>query len=200
MVHFDVAMSCRCTDRRIFKKSIQDLVGLFRLTFWGFRWRANKTLYTSPAPEKREEKNNTSAVSPPQQKQNQCFLQPIYCETNTRSACKIIHFLLVFTHTLCLVNRPQECDGLLIRYQNRRTENLIELRNKTPVWNEDTASHVLNFNGRVTQASVKNFQIVHNKDCKCSSTGHISHFTRRNIEKDLVFVRKIYLKKNCNVI
>ncbi|KAK5622458.1 hypothetical protein CRENBAI_003233 [Crenichthys baileyi] len=61
--------------------------------------------------------------------------------------------------------RPRnECDGLLVRYQNRRTENLIELHNKTPVWNEDTASHVLNFNGRVTQASVKNFQIVHNKD------------------------------------
>ncbi|XP_047439958.1 tubby-related protein 1-like isoform X1 [Mugil cephalus] len=61
--------------------------------------------------------------------------------------------------------RPRnDCDGLLIRYQNRRTENLIELHNKTPVWNEETASHVLNFNGRVTQASIKNFQIVHNKD------------------------------------
>ncbi|XP_014847874.1 PREDICTED: tubby-related protein 1 [Poecilia mexicana] len=61
--------------------------------------------------------------------------------------------------------RPRnECDGLLVRYQNRRMENLIELHNKTPVWNEETASHVLNFNGRVTQASVKNFQIVHNKD------------------------------------
>ncbi|KAK1796387.1 hypothetical protein P4O66_009443, partial [Electrophorus voltai] len=55
-------------------------------------------------------------------------------------------------------------DGLLIRCQNRNMENLIELRNKTPVWNEETSSHVLNFNGRVTQASVKNFQIIHNKD------------------------------------
>ncbi|XP_068171903.1 tubby-related protein 1-like [Antennarius striatus] len=61
--------------------------------------------------------------------------------------------------------RPRnECDGLLIRYQNRRMENLIELHNKTPVWNEESASHVLNFNGRVTQASIKNFQIVHSKD------------------------------------
>uniref|UniRef100_A0A673J7B0 Tubby-related protein 1-like n=1 Tax=Sinocyclocheilus rhinocerous TaxID=307959 RepID=A0A673J7B0_9TELE len=61
--------------------------------------------------------------------------------------------------------RPRsENDGLLIRQQNRNMENLIELRNKTPVWNEETASHVLNFNGRVTQASIKNFQIVHNKD------------------------------------
>ncbi|KAM3621855.1 uncharacterized protein V6R79_017122 [Siganus canaliculatus] len=61
--------------------------------------------------------------------------------------------------------RPRsDCDGLLIRHQNRRMENLIELHNKTPVWNEETASHVLNFNGRVTQASIKNFQIVHSKD------------------------------------
>uniref|UniRef100_A0AAY4EWH0 Tubby C-terminal domain-containing protein n=1 Tax=Denticeps clupeoides TaxID=299321 RepID=A0AAY4EWH0_9TELE len=61
--------------------------------------------------------------------------------------------------------RPRsDNDGLLIRHQNRNMENLIELRNKTPVWNEETASHVLNFNGRVTQASIKNFQIVHSKD------------------------------------
>ncbi|XP_061640110.1 tubby-related protein 1-like isoform X1 [Phyllopteryx taeniolatus] len=61
--------------------------------------------------------------------------------------------------------RPRnDYDGLLIRHQNRRMENLIELHNKTPVWNEETASHVLNFNGRVTQASIKNFQIVHSKD------------------------------------
>ncbi len=60
----------------------------------------------------------------------------------------------------------QDNNSLLIRHQNRNMENLIDLRNKTPVWNEETASHVLNFNGRVTQASIKNFQIVHDKDRK----------------------------------
>ncbi|XP_043080171.1 tubby-related protein 1 [Puntigrus tetrazona] len=55
-------------------------------------------------------------------------------------------------------------DSILTRYQNRHMDNLIELHNKTPVWNDDTASYVLNFSGRVTQASVKNFQIVHSKD------------------------------------
>lgn len=61
-------------------------------------------------------------------------------------------------------------------------ENLLELHNKTPVWNEgtcrnehrdrfdeslrrlETQSYVLNFHGRVTQASVKNFQVVHDDD------------------------------------
>ncbi|CAN8022533.1 unnamed protein product, partial [Ixodes persulcatus] len=57
-----------------------------------------------------------------------------------------------------------EHDTLIERWKNRNLENLLELRNKTPVWNEDTQSYVLNFHGRVTQASVKNFQIVHEND------------------------------------
>jgi len=40
------------------------------------------------------------------------------------------------------------------------------MHNKAPVWNEDTQSYVLNFHGRVTQASVKNFQVVHESDRK----------------------------------
>lgn len=55
-------------------------------------------------------------------------------------------------------------ESLLSRWQNKNMENLIELHNKAPVWNDDTHSYVLNFHGRVTQASVKNFQIVHAND------------------------------------
>ena len=53
------------------------------------------------------------------------------------------------------------------RYKSKSMEQLIELQNKTPVWNDDTQSYVLNFHGRVTQASVKNFQIVHEDDSQC---------------------------------
>uniref|UniRef100_A0A3B3BCP2 Tubby-like protein n=1 Tax=Oryzias melastigma TaxID=30732 RepID=A0A3B3BCP2_ORYME len=61
--------------------------------------------------------------------------------------------------------RPQnDQESLLNRWQNHSMENLIELHNKAPVWNDDTQSYVLNFHGRVTQASVKNFQIVHDND------------------------------------
>lgn len=70
-------------------------------------------------------------------------------------------------------------------------EHVLALHNKSPQWNEgiilssirtspstsnfhvadtkfmlETQSFVLNFNGRVTQASVKNFQIVHDNDRK----------------------------------
>uniref|UniRef100_G3TDX6 Tubby-like protein n=1 Tax=Loxodonta africana TaxID=9785 RepID=G3TDX6_LOXAF len=61
--------------------------------------------------------------------------------------------------------RPRNAsDGLLVRWQNKTLESLIELHNKPPVWNEDSGSYTLNFQGRVTQASVKNFQIVHADD------------------------------------
>ncbi|KAB0361881.1 hypothetical protein FD754_006037 [Muntiacus muntjak] len=61
--------------------------------------------------------------------------------------------------------RPRNAsDGLLVRWQNKTLESLIELHNKPPIWNEDSGSYTLNFQGRVTQASVKNFQIVHTDD------------------------------------
>ncbi|KAK2498789.1 hypothetical protein MC885_010761 [Smutsia gigantea] len=61
--------------------------------------------------------------------------------------------------------RPRnEHETLLARWQNKNMESIIELQNKTPVWNDDTQSYVLNFHGRVTQASVKNFQIIHGND------------------------------------
>uniref|UniRef100_A0A8B9Z797 Tubby-like protein n=1 Tax=Buteo japonicus TaxID=224669 RepID=A0A8B9Z797_9AVES len=59
---------------------------------------------------------------------------------------------------------PQDNDGLLMRWQNKNMDNVIELHNKAPVWNDETQSYVLNFHGRVTHASVKNFQIVHGSD------------------------------------
>lgn len=61
--------------------------------------------------------------------------------------------------------RPDaEHHSILERYKRNETSNLLELHNKTPVWNEETQSYVLNFHGRVTQASVKNFQVIHDND------------------------------------
>jgi len=38
--------------------------------------------------------------------------------------------------------------------------NMVVLNNKKPVWNDQVGAHVLDFGGRVTMASVKNFQLV----------------------------------------
>lgn len=73
----------------------------------------------------------------------------------------------------------QEHESLLSKWQSKNLENLIELHNKAPVWNDDTQSYVLNFHGRVTQASVKNFQIVHDNDRKSLVESVVGLFKQR---------------------
>ncbi|XP_041113108.1 tubby-related protein 3-like isoform X3 [Polyodon spathula] len=68
------------------------------------------------------------------------------------------------SHERVPVRPRNDHESLLTKWQNQSMDNLIELHNKAPVWNDDTQSYVLNFHGRVTQASVKNFQIVHEND------------------------------------
>ncbi|EMP41575.1 Tubby protein like protein [Chelonia mydas] len=57
--------------------------------------------------------------------------------------------------------RPKnEHETLLTRFQNRNLQNLLVLQNKVPAWNEETQSYVLNFHGRVTQASVTEYIVL----------------------------------------
>jgi len=42
--------------------------------------------------------------------------------------------------------------------------NMVVLNNKKPQWNDQVGAHVLDFGGRVTMASVKNFQLVSPED------------------------------------
>ena len=49
---------------------------------------------------------------------------------------------------------------MLSRMKDRNFRDLQYLINKPPRWNEQVGAYVLNFNGRVTMASVKNFQLV----------------------------------------
>ena len=51
-------------------------------------------------------------------------------------------------------------DDILTRMKDRNFRDLVYLINKPPRWNEQVGAYVLNFNGRVTMASVKNFQLV----------------------------------------
>jgi tubby-related protein 1 len=44
--------------------------------------------------------------------------------------------------------------------KERNFRDLSYLINKPPRWNDQVGAYVLNFNGRVTMASVKNFQLV----------------------------------------
>ncbi|CAF0829655.1 unnamed protein product [Rotaria sp. Silwood1] len=79
-------------------------------------------------------------------------------------------------HMRVEVRPKNESESLIERRRHNNMENILELHNKTPVWNEETQSYVLNFHGRVTQASVKNFQIVHDddQDYVCMQFGRVS--------------------------
>lgn len=43
------------------------------------------------------------------------------------------------------------------QFKQNNTENIMFFFNKPPKWNESVQAFVLNFNGRVDKASVKNF-------------------------------------------
>ena len=59
--------------------------------------------------------------------------------------------------------KPREKNQtMLTHYKENNMERLIVGRNKRPCWDEAAGGHTLNFRGRVTEKSVKNFQI------KCS--------------------------------
>uniref|UniRef100_A0A8C3VXA4 TUB like protein 2 n=1 Tax=Catagonus wagneri TaxID=51154 RepID=A0A8C3VXA4_9CETA len=61
--------------------------------------------------------------------------------------------------------QPQnEQESLLSRLQRGANQGLVLLQNKAPLWSDKSGVYVLNFHGRVTRASVKNFQIVHRDD------------------------------------
>ena len=51
-------------------------------------------------------------------------------------------------------------ETMLERYKADVDDQSVQiLKNKFPKWNEHVGAYVLNFNGRVTRASVKNFQL-----------------------------------------
>eukprot|EP00668_Euglena_longa_P006593 GGOE01007880.1.p1 GENE.GGOE01007880.1~~GGOE01007880.1.p1 ORF type:complete len:385 (-),score=83.20 GGOE01007880.1:545-1666(-) len=54
----------------------------------------------------------------------------------------------------------KEEDGLVGRFKKGSTQGMIIMKNKEPSWNDQLRAYVLNFGGRVTMASVKNFQLV----------------------------------------
>ncbi|XP_010639065.1 tubby-related protein 2 isoform X3 [Fukomys damarensis] len=59
------------------------------------------------------------------------------------------------------VQPETEEESLLSRFQRGARQGLVLLQNKPPVWSDESDTFVLNFHGRVTQASVKNFQIIY---------------------------------------
>lgn len=65
---------------------------------------------------------------------------------------------------VCRTLHPEQ-DGLIAMQKSASPHNAIDtFQNKAPKWNEQIGAFVLNFNKRVTQASVKNFQLTSTDD------------------------------------
>ena len=62
------------------------------------------------------------------------------------------------------IQPKSEDETLAERFRKGELDDMLILKNKQPQWNDESQSYVLNFNGRVTAASVKNFQIIHESD------------------------------------
>lgn len=57
-----------------------------------------------------------------------------------------------------------EDESMAAAFKRGDTNGMMCLENKSPKWNDQVGAYVLNFNGRVTMASVKNFQLIDNED------------------------------------
>jgi len=55
--------------------------------------------------------------------------------------------------------RERDEDSMMAKFKAMHTQDMFLMINKPPKWNDNVGAYVLNFNGRVTMASVKNFQL-----------------------------------------
>src|SRR5262249_52765141 len=70
--------------------------------------------------------------------------------------------------TPCPVSGAKSCnkDGLRCGYVPAQKDRVLVLNTKSPRWHQQLHCWCLNFHGRVTVASVKNFQLVSAVDCE----------------------------------
>lgn len=61
--------------------------------------------------------------------------------------------------------KSSRMDSFHARPTSTDKDDMLVLKNKAPRWHEQLQCWCLNFNGRVTVASVKNFQLVASLDC-----------------------------------
>eukprot|EP01038_Epipyxis_sp_PR26KG_P006556 gene6556-9005_t len=75
---------------------------------------------------------------------------PYVNHTGTRLTHLVTYHMSIFISFICLMET---------KIDEKDFDRMIYLQNKTPKWDEAHGGHVLNFQGRVTESSVKNFQL-----------------------------------------
>ncbi|XP_046748157.1 protein king tubby isoform X1 [Diprion similis] len=146
------------SDPTDLSRGAESYVGKLRSNLLGTQFTVYDNGYSLMKSEKREERTN------PRQE-----LAAVVYDTNVLGFKGPRKMTVIIPGMTTDQQRVQICprddtETLLECWKMKNMDNLIELHNKTPAWNDDTQSYVLNFHGRVTQASVKNFQVVHDSD------------------------------------
>lgn len=145
-------------DAKDLTREGKNFVGKLRSNFLGTSF----TVYDSGVnPSSRKARSNKSNIRQE--------LAAVHYETNVlgfKGPRKMMTIIpaMTYNHQRIPIQPTHESESLLERWKNNDMTNLLQLHNKQPVWSDDTQAYVLNFHGRVTQASVKNFQLVHSAD------------------------------------
>jgi hypothetical protein len=78
---------------------------------------------------------------------------------NSGDECKMLNLLKEFQH-----GSWSDQEGDHVESNLNQVQNLMLLQNRPPWWNHELNAFVLNFGGRVSVASVKNFQLCERHD------------------------------------
>lgn len=144
------------TDAKDLSRDGKNFVGKLRSNFLGTSF----TIYDN-------------GVNPTSRKASQASIRQelaaVHYETNVlgfKGPRKMVAIIpaMTYDHKRIAIQPTRDSEMMLERWKNDQMTNLLQLHNKQPVWSDETQAYVLNFHGRVTQASVKNFQLVHAAD------------------------------------
>lgn len=147
------------TDAKDLSRDGKNFVGKLRSNFLGTSF----TIYDngiSPSSRKASFRNQAAIRQE---------LAAVHYETNVlgfKGPRKMVAVIpaMTYDHKRIAIQPVRDSETMLERWKANQMTNLLPLHNKQPVWSDETQAYVLNFHGRVTQASVKNFQLVHAAD------------------------------------
>ncbi|KAM9837397.1 uncharacterized protein ACBR49_018099 [Aulostomus maculatus] len=157
------------TDPTNESRKARSCIGKLRSNFLGTKF----TVYDSG--ENPEEATVAESEAVRQELASICYEANVLGMYGPRKMRVVIPGILENDARVCV--RPiNKQETLVMRQANNNMDQLITLQSKSPIWNDQSESYTLDFGGRATLTSVKNFQLVHpdNEDYVVMQCGRVS--------------------------
>jgi tubby-related protein 1 len=74
------------------------------------------------------------------------------------------------------MKKDDESTATCLKKETSSIDKLVLLENKSPSWSNDVKAYLLNFNGQVTMASVKNFQLCTHDGKQIMQFGRVGNY------------------------